>query len=129
MVYILMKRRNHNNINNKINKKPINNKRALFIGLIIAAVAVSGFFAVFLYSAAVHNVNTNNNTNNYKNNDEQATKSSLIKEISNPTYTNAPALGSNKAKVIMVEFGDYQCHFCARFHRDTKDSIIQNFEY
>jgi protein-disulfide isomerase len=126
MVYILMKRRKHNNINNKINKKPINNKRALFIGLIIAAVAVSGIFAVFLSSAAVHNVNTNNNTNN-KNNDEQATKASLIKEISNPTYTNAPALGSNKAKVIMVEFGDYQCHFCARFHRDTKDSIVQNF--
>ena len=119
-----MKRRKHG-ISNKINKKPINNKRALFIGLIIAAVAVSSIFAVFLSSAAVHNVNTNNNNN--KNNDEQATKASLIKEISNPTYTNAPALGSNKAKVIMVEFGDYQCHFCARFHRDTKDSIIQNF--
>ena len=96
-----MKRRKHNNINNKINKKPVNNKRALFIGLIIAAVAVSGIFAVFLSSAAVHNVNTNNN----KNNDEQVTKASLIKEISNPTYTNAPVLGSNKAKVIMVELG------------------------
>jgi hypothetical protein len=64
MVYILMKRRKHNNINNKINKKPVNNKRALIIGLIIATVAVSGIFAVFLSSAAVHNVNTNNNKNN-----------------------------------------------------------------
>ena len=60
-------------------------------------------------------------------NNDQDTKASLIKEISNPTYTNAPALGSNKAKVVMVEFGDYQCQFCARFHRYTKDSIIQNF--
>jgi protein-disulfide isomerase len=27
----------------------------------------------------------------------------------------------------LVEFGDYQCHFCAAFQRDTKDSILQNF--
>jgi protein-disulfide isomerase len=49
------------------------------------------------------------------NNNEQAAKSLLIKEISNPTYPLAPALGGSKAKVTMVEFGDYQCHFCAAF--------------
>ncbi len=114
-----MKRRKHN-INNKVNKKPINNKKVIFIGLIIAAVAVSGILAVSLSSSAVHNVNMTSKN-------DQDTKASLIKEISNPTYTNAPALGSNKAKVVMVEFGDYQCQFCARFHRYTKDSIIQNF--
>ena len=54
-------------------------------------------------------------------------KSLLIKEISNPTYPLAPALGSSKAKVTMIEFGDYQCHFCAAFQRDSKDSILQNF--
>ena len=61
------------------------------------------------------------------NNNDQAAKSLLIKEISNPTYALAPALGSSKAKVTMVEFGDYQCHFCAAFQRDTKDSILHNF--
>ena len=61
------------------------------------------------------------------NNNDQVAKALLIKEISNPTYPLAPALGSSKAKVTMVEFGDYQCHFCAAFQRDTKDSILQNF--
>jgi len=50
----------------------------------------------------------------------------IIKEISPPTYMSAAALGSNKAKVTMVEFGDYQCNFCAAFQRNTKDKIIEN---
>ena len=61
------------------------------------------------------------------NNNGQAAISLLIKEISNPTYPSAPAVGNSKAKVTMVEFGYYQCHFCAAFQRNTKDSILQNF--
>jgi len=75
--------------------------------------------AIFLYYAAVHKVNINNN--------DQTARAAIIKEISNPTYMSAPALGSSKAKVTMVEFGDYQCHFCAAFQRNTKDKIIENF--
>jgi protein-disulfide isomerase len=110
----LMKRRK-----DKINF-PSNNKKVFFMGLVITAIAISGI-AIFLYYAAVHKVNININNN------DQAVRAALIKEISNPTYTSAPALGSNKAKVTMVEFGDYQCHFCAAFQRNTKHSIIQNF--
>ena len=51
----LMKRRK-----DKINF-PYNNKRVFFIGLVIAAIAISGILAIFLYSAAVHKVNTNIN--------------------------------------------------------------------
>ena len=29
--------------------------------------------------------------------------------------------------MTMVEFGDYQCQYCARFHNETKDQIINNF--
>jgi protein-disulfide isomerase len=100
---------------------PSKNKKVFLLSLVIAAIAISGILAIFLSSAAVHNVNTN-----IKNNDQTA-RALLIREISNPTYTSAPALGSNKAKVTLVEFGDYQCHFCAAFQRDTKDRIIQNF--
>ncbi len=109
----LMKRRK-DKVNLHSNNK---NKKVFIIGLVIAAIAISGILAIVLPSVG-HNVNNNNG---------QAAKALLIKEISNPTYPLAPALGSSKAKVTMVEFGDYQCHFCAAFQRDTKDSILQNF--
>jgi protein-disulfide isomerase len=57
----------------------------------------------------------------------QIAKAYMIKQISNPSYINAPVLGSNKAKVLLVEFGDYRCHFCARFHRYAIGSLIRNF--
>ena len=96
----LMKRRK-----DKVNFHSNNrNKKVFIIGLVIAAIAISGILAIVLPSVVIHKVNNNNG---------QAAKSLLIKEISNPTYPLAPALGSSKAKVTMVEFGDYQCHFCA----------------
>lgn len=110
----LMKRRK-DKVNLHSNNK---NKKVFIICLVVAAIAISGILAIVLPSVVIHNVNNNN---------DQAAKSLLIKEISNPTYPLAPALGSSKAKVTMVEFGDYQCHFCAAFQRDTKDSILQNF--
>jgi protein-disulfide isomerase len=105
----LMKRRK-DKVNLHSNNK---NKKVLIIGLVVAAIAISGILAIVLPSVGIHN--------------GQAAKALLIKEISNPTYPLAPALGSSKAKVTMVEFGDYQCHFCAAFQRDTKDSILHNF--
>ena len=92
--------------------------KVFIIGLVVAAIAISGILAIVLPSVGIHNVNNNN---------DQAAKALLIKEISNPTYPLAPALGSSKAKITLVEFGDYQCHFCAAFQRNTKDSILQNF--
>jgi protein-disulfide isomerase len=110
----LMKRRK-----DKVNFRSSNkNKKVFIIGLVIAAIAISGILAMVSPSVRIHNLNNNN---------DQAAKALLIKEISNPTYPSAPALGSSKAKVTMVEFGDYQCHFCAAFQRDTKDSILRNF--
>jgi protein-disulfide isomerase len=112
--HALMERRK-DKVNLRSNNK---NKKVFIICLLIAAIAISGILAIVLPSAANHNMN---------NNKDQAAKALLIKEISNPTYPLAPALGSSEAKVTMVEFGDYQCHFCAAFQRDTKDSILHNF--
>lgn len=37
-------------------------------------------------------------------------------------------IGNLKAKVAFVEFSDYNCSFCARYHTDgTLDRIIENF--
>jgi len=38
----------------------------------------------------------------------------------------SPILGSPNAPVTLVEFGDYQCHFCNVFFHSTEDEILQN---
>ncbi|NND86207.1 MAG: thioredoxin domain-containing protein, partial [Nitrosopumilus sp.] len=39
----------------------------------------------------------------------------------------SPILGDPNAKVTLVEFGDYQCHFCNVFFHTTEDSILKNY--
>src|SRR5947209_7469196 len=58
---------------------------------------------------------------------QSQTASAIIQKISTPTVSNAPALGSSNAPVTLIEFGDYQCTYCHRFHSDTKDLILTNF--
>ena len=58
---------------------------------------------------------------------QSQTVSAIIQKISTPTISNAPALGNSNAPVTLIEFGDYQCTYCHRFHSDTKDLILTNF--
>ncbi len=38
-----------------------------------------------------------------------------------------PRIGNDKAKVALVEFSDYECPFCQRYHNETFDQIIDNY--
>jgi len=51
----------------------------------------------------------------------------IINKLFTPVSVNASALGDKNANITIVEFADYQCPFCARFHKETQGSIIQNF--
>ena len=55
------------------------------------------------------------------------TASTIIQKISTPKISNAPALGNSNAPITLIEFGDYQCTYCHRFHSDSKDLIVTNF--
>jgi len=44
----------------------------------------------------------------------------------NPVASFVPILGSS-SNITMVEFGDYQCTYCAKFHNEIRESIIKNF--
>lgn len=81
-------------------------------------------FGVVLVGGSVTAFSTmgKNNTPKNPDNPEQ-----LISTLLHPIVQNASALGTTKAKVTLIEFGDYQCQYCARFHRDTKDLIVNNF--
>jgi len=50
-----------------------------------------------------------------------------ISMLLQPIVQNASALGTAKSNITLLEFGDYQCQYCARFHRDTKDLIVNNY--
>ena len=39
----------------------------------------------------------------------------------------SPVLGNNDAKITLVEFGDYQCHFCNVFFHSTAEKILQQY--
>ena len=51
----------------------------------------------------------------------------IFKKLTQPVIQNASALGSDTANITIVEFGDYKCQYCARFHRETKSQLIDNF--
>lgn len=43
------------------------------------------------------------------------------------TALGSPILGSESAKITIVEFGDYQCHQCYNWFHNTKDSVVENY--
>jgi len=58
----------------------------------------------------------------------------IIQESGPPKITmntfvsnGSPVLGDSNAPVTLVEFGDYQCHFCNVFFHSTEDSILENY--
>lgn len=45
----------------------------------------------------------------------------------NVTAGDLPVLGDPKAKVLVVEWGDYQCPFCERFFQQTQPALIDQY--
>jgi protein-disulfide isomerase len=43
------------------------------------------------------------------------------------SYDGQPTLGPANARVVMVEFADFQCPYCARFAHDTLPQIIADY--
>ena len=39
----------------------------------------------------------------------------------------SPVLGNPDAPITLVEFGDYQCHFCNVFFHSTEEDILKNY--
>ena len=89
--------------------------KSLIWAVIFGVVLVGGSITAFLTMGQ-------NNTMQNQEEPEQ-----LIDTLLQPIVQNASALGTTKSNITLVEFGDYQCQYCARFHRDTKDLIVNNF--
>ncbi len=50
-------------------------------------------------------------------------------QISIDTFiqNGSPVLGNAEAAITLVEFGDYQCHFCNVFYHNTEHEILENY--
>ena len=47
--------------------------------------------------------------------------------ISKLIENGSPIMGDTNATITILEFGDYQCTFCYKFHQDTLDIIHKEF--
>jgi len=43
------------------------------------------------------------------------------------TFDNQPIIGDPDAPITIVEFSDFQCPFCLRFHEQTLPAIMENY--
>jgi protein-disulfide isomerase len=58
---------------------------------------------------------------------EPADIQNLISNLTTPVIPGAKAIGDNNAPINIIEFGDYQCPFCARFNQETKDELVSKY--
>lgn len=50
-----------------------------------------------------------------------------VAALSKVSIDDDPALGSRTAKIGLIEFSDYQCPFCRRFHTQTFDQLKRKY--
>ena len=48
-------------------------------------------------------------------------------EIVKPVSENIKPLGKEDADITLIEFADYRCPFCHKFHEETFDKLVTNF--
>lgn len=97
-------------------------KTAMFALVAIGVLIAGGAAAVFMSG----NASTVPATTIDKTAGDKSTEQ-IMTQLLSPSMENAPALGSGDAKVTIVEFGDYQCTWCHRWHESTKGDIMANY--
>ncbi len=111
-------------------------KKSTFNGLIIGLIVLVGITAFFAGSYS-----TNLNSEQISKEDFNDAMAKLeLKLLQNQLPTNQPAepvkisigdddpiIGDPSAPITIIEFSDFQCPFCARFHTQTLPSIMDEY--
>ncbi|MDX1371423.1 MAG: DsbA family protein [Nitrososphaeraceae archaeon] len=61
------------------------------------------------------------------NNIQQKSLSKYSTDLLNPVSEHIKPIGNENANITVVEFADYRCPFCHKFHTETFDKIKTNF--
>ena len=121
-------------INQNSNEK-ISVKKSTFNGLVIGIIILVGVTAFF---AGSYTSNLNSNQISVEDLDEAIAKLELkllqnqlpTKQAAEPvkiSIDDDPIMGNSDAPITIVEFSDFQCPFCARFHTQTLPSILEEY--
>ena len=120
---------------NETNDGNISVKKSTFNGLIIGLIAITGIAMFFAGSYAL-----NSDSDKISQEELQDAISKLeLKILQNQlpstqpidpvkiSADNDPIIGNPDAKISIIEFSDFQCPFCARFHIQTLPSILEEY--
>jgi protein-disulfide isomerase len=120
---------------NQNNNEKISVKKSTFNGLLIGIIILVGIAAFF---AGSYTSNLNSNQISIEDLDEAIAKLELkllqnklpTKQAAEPvkiSIDNDPIIGNPNAPITIVEFSDFQCPFCARFHTQTLPSLLEEY--
>jgi len=117
------------------NKEKITVKKSTFNGLVIGVIILVGVAAFF---AGSYTSNLNSEQITEEDLDKALSKLELkllqgqlpTKQAAVPVKISAdddPIIGNPDAPITIIEFSDFQCPFCARFHTQTLPSILEEY--
>ena len=120
---------------NEKEKESVTIKKSTFNGLIIGLIVIVGIAAFFTGSYVS---NLNNNQISEEDLDDAIAKLELrILQNQLPakqptpqvkiSADNDPIIGNPDAPITIIEFSDFQCPFCARFHTQTLPLILEQY--
>ncbi len=103
------------------NRKPhgpkTNYRKLLIMAVLFGALLIGGSITAF----------SNFGGKNKPSSSNPADTQQLISNLTSPVIPGAEAVGHKNAPLNIIEFGDYQCAFCARFNQETKDELVSKY--
>ena len=98
------------------------------LGVITAAIVIAGVIAYVFAGETTRGLLVNNGYSSKTRNDDGGISANQWR-ISFVTLTSdgSSVQGDPAAPITLVEFGDFQCEYCARFAKETEPQIYQNY--
>jgi len=97
--------------------------------LVVASILLSGMMvaAAVLYNGAQSRA-LSNNTNTANNAPAEQNDPIEARDINVDISEDTPYLGKkSEAKIAIIEFSDFECPFCKRFHEGSRPDIIEQY--